>query len=91
MNTKRNVVFQRDGRCRRFFFQLDRDVAVDLFFSVMDVAYGNVCLRQRPSRCFFERHFFLSVFEDSHGEFLCLLFLQAHRETEAHLTAAGMP
>jgi hypothetical protein len=26
-----------------------------------------------------------------HGEFLCLLFLQAHRETEAHFTAAGMP
>ena len=25
-----------------------------------------------------------------HGEFLRLLFLQAHRETEAHLTAAGM-
>jgi len=25
-----------------------------------------------------------------HGEFLCLLFLQAHRETEAHFTAAGM-
>jgi hypothetical protein len=26
-----------------------------------------------------------------HGEFLRLLFLQAHRETEAHFTAAGMP
>jgi hypothetical protein len=26
-----------------------------------------------------------------HGELLCLLFLQAHRETEAHFTAAGMP
>ena len=26
-----------------------------------------------------------------HGEFLRLLFLQAHRETEAHYTAAGMP
>ena len=26
-----------------------------------------------------------------HGEFLCLLFLQAHRETEAHFTATGMP
>ncbi len=25
-----------------------------------------------------------------HGEFLSLLFLQAHRETEAHFTAAGM-
>ena len=25
-----------------------------------------------------------------HGEFLRLLFLQAHRETEAHYTAAGM-
>jgi hypothetical protein len=25
-----------------------------------------------------------------HGEFLCLLVLQAHWETEAHLTAAGM-
>ncbi len=25
-----------------------------------------------------------------HCEFLCLLFLQAHRETEAHFTAAGM-
>jgi hypothetical protein len=25
-----------------------------------------------------------------HGEFLCLIFLQAHRETEAHFTAAGM-
>ena len=25
-----------------------------------------------------------------HGEFLRLLFLQAHRETEAHFTAAGM-
>ena len=25
-----------------------------------------------------------------HGEFLCLLFLQAHRETEEHFTAAGM-
>ena len=25
-----------------------------------------------------------------HGEFLRLLFLQAHRETEAHLTATGM-
>jgi len=25
-----------------------------------------------------------------HGEFLCLLFLQAHRETEAHFPAAGM-
>jgi hypothetical protein len=24
------------------------------------------------------------------GEFLCLLFLQAHRETEAHFTATGM-
>jgi hypothetical protein len=26
-----------------------------------------------------------------HGEFMRLLFLQAHRETEAHLTATGMP
>jgi hypothetical protein len=26
-----------------------------------------------------------------HGEFLRLFFLQAHRETEAHFTAAGMP
>jgi hypothetical protein len=26
-----------------------------------------------------------------HGEFLRLLFLQAHRETESHFTAAGMP
>ena len=26
-----------------------------------------------------------------HGELLCLLFLQAHRETEAHFTATGMP
>ena len=26
-----------------------------------------------------------------HGEFLCLLFLQAHRETEAHFTATRMP
>ena len=25
-----------------------------------------------------------------HGEFLRLIFLQAHRETEAHFTAAGM-
>jgi hypothetical protein len=25
-----------------------------------------------------------------HGEFLRLLFLQAHRETEAHFTATGM-
>jgi hypothetical protein len=33
----------------------------------------------------------LPVFEDSHGEFWRLLFLQAHRKTEAHLTATGMP
>jgi hypothetical protein len=26
-----------------------------------------------------------------HGEFLRLLFLQAHRETEAHFIATGMP
>jgi hypothetical protein len=26
-----------------------------------------------------------------HGEFLRLLFLQAHRETEAHFTATGIP
>ena len=26
-----------------------------------------------------------------HGEFLCLLFLQAHWETEEHFTATGMP
>jgi hypothetical protein len=26
-----------------------------------------------------------------HGEFLRLLFLQAHRETEAHFNATGMP
>jgi hypothetical protein len=26
-----------------------------------------------------------------HGEFLRLLFLQAHRETEAHFTAMGLP
>jgi hypothetical protein len=26
-----------------------------------------------------------------HGEFLRLLFLQAHRETEAHFTANGLP
>jgi hypothetical protein len=26
-----------------------------------------------------------------HGEFLRLLFLQAHLETEAHFTATGMP
>jgi hypothetical protein len=26
-----------------------------------------------------------------HGEFLRLLFLQAHRETETHLNATGMP
>jgi hypothetical protein len=26
-----------------------------------------------------------------HGEFLHLLFLQAHRETEAHFTATGLP
>ena len=39
--------------------------------------------------------FDLSIAHDStstrmHGEFLRLLFLQAHRETEAHFTAAGM-
>ncbi len=26
-----------------------------------------------------------------HGEFLRLVFLRAHRQTEAHFTAAGMP
>jgi hypothetical protein len=26
-----------------------------------------------------------------HGDFLRLLFLQAHRETEAHFNATGMP
>ena len=26
-----------------------------------------------------------------HGDFLRLLFLQAHRETEAHFTGTGMP
>ena len=32
----------------------------------------------------------VSTFTRVHGEFLRLLFLQAHRETEAHFTAAGM-
>jgi hypothetical protein len=32
----------------------------------------------------------LSTSTRMHGEFLRLLFLQAHRETEAHFTAAGM-
>ena len=33
----------------------------------------------------------LSTFTRMHGEFLRLLFLQAHRETEAYFTAARMP
>jgi hypothetical protein len=33
---------------------------------------------------------FVSTSTRMHGEFLRLLFLQAHRETEAHFTAAGM-
>jgi hypothetical protein len=33
----------------------------------------------------------MSTSNRMHGEFLCLLFLQAHRETEAHFTADGMP
>ena len=37
---------------------------------------------------FSQRSFSTSI--RMHGEFLCLLFLQAHRETEAHFTAAGM-
>jgi hypothetical protein len=32
----------------------------------------------------------MSTHTRMHGEFLSLLFLQAHRETEAHFTAAGM-
>jgi hypothetical protein len=32
----------------------------------------------------------LSTSTRMHGEFLRLLFLQAHRETESHFTAAGM-
>jgi hypothetical protein len=33
----------------------------------------------------------MSTSNRMHGEFLRLLFLQAHRKTEAHFTAAGMP
>jgi hypothetical protein len=33
----------------------------------------------------------MSTSNSMHGEFLCLLFLQAHRETEAHFTADGLP
>jgi hypothetical protein len=33
----------------------------------------------------------MSTSNRMHGEFLRLLFLQAHRETEAHFTAPGMP
>jgi hypothetical protein len=33
----------------------------------------------------------MSTSNRMHGDFLRLLFLQAHRETEAHFTAAGMP
>ena len=33
----------------------------------------------------------MSTSNRMHGEFLRPLFLQAHRETEAHFTAAGMP
>ena len=34
---------------------------------------------------------YLSLSPPMHGEFLRLLFLQAHRETTAHFTAIGMP
>ena len=34
---------------------------------------------------------FMSTSARMHGEFLRLLFLQAHRETEAYFTAARMP
>ena len=33
----------------------------------------------------------MSTYNRMHGEFLRLPFAQAHRETEAHFTAAGMP
>ena len=33
----------------------------------------------------------MSTSNHMHCEFLCLLFLQAHWETEVHFTAAGMP
>jgi hypothetical protein len=33
----------------------------------------------------------MSTSNRMHGEFLRLLFLQAHRETEAYFTAAGLP
>jgi hypothetical protein len=33
----------------------------------------------------------MSTSNRMHGEFLRLLFLQAHRETETHFTAAGLP
>jgi cysteinyl-tRNA synthetase len=33
----------------------------------------------------------MSTSNSMHGEFLRLLFLQAHWETESHFTASGMP
>jgi hypothetical protein len=33
----------------------------------------------------------MSTSNHMHGEFLCLLFLQAHLETESYFTATGMP
>jgi len=56
-------------------------------------------LRQILAQCgFFRSHqnisFLPAIMSTSHrmhGEFLRLLFIQAHRETEAHFTAAGMP
>ena len=42
-------------------------------------------------RVYYRYALLLLGLEDSHGEFLRLLFLQAHRETAAHFTAIGMP
>ena len=57
-----------------------------------DVEIRNYLRDQAGSRSLV---FDLSIAHDStstrmHGEFLRLLFLQAHRETEAHFTAVGM-
>ena len=80
----RPATYSRTGACRTLRIWMRRCV---LLRSVKIAAYqqqyvDNQNISFLPS--------IVSTSTRIHGEFLRLLFLQAHRETEAHFTAIGM-
>ena len=80
---QKNIYFnRRDTRLRSWSGPVETDFQGQPSSDNMPADRGNQNISFLPA--------IMSTCTRMHGEFLRLLFLQAHRETEAHFTATGM-